>query len=80
MTGKVMSTDVVKVNSEKMAQEREVKSLAHGTDAMIIGADISKVDIGGGNGEIDTIESVIVPPAGNTRALKRERNSPRMHR
>ena len=73
VSGKVMSTDVVKLKSAKTVQGSDVKIVVKGKDVMINAAKVVTVDIEASNGVIHVIDSVIMPPAGKKMAPKGEK-------
>ena len=61
VSGKVMSSDVVKLTSAKTVQGQEVKINVKDGSVMVDNANVTKVDIAASNGVIHVIDSVILP-------------------
>jgi uncharacterized surface protein with fasciclin (FAS1) repeats len=61
--GKVMASDVVKVDSAKTALGEAVKCKVDGDNVMINNAKVIKTDIEASNGVIHVIDTVILPPS-----------------
>jgi uncharacterized surface protein with fasciclin (FAS1) repeats len=59
--GKVMSGDVVKLNSAKTAEGSTIKIKADSDGVMVNDAHVVKTDIGASNGVIHVIDKVILP-------------------
>jgi len=60
--GKVMATDVVKLESAKTAQGKSLKIVAKDGKVMINGVNVVKTDIVCKNGVIHVIDAVLLPP------------------
>ncbi len=60
--GKVMASDVVKLNSAKTVQGSPVRIRVKGSKVMINNASVVKTDIVTSNGVIHIIDRVILPP------------------
>lgn len=75
VSGKVMSTDVVKLKSAKTVEGSNVKIAVKGEVVMINAAKVVKADIEANNGVIHVIDSVIMPPAGKKAAPKSEKKN-----
>jgi uncharacterized surface protein with fasciclin (FAS1) repeats len=73
VSGKVMSSDVVKLKSAKTVQGSDVKIAVKGKDVMVNAARVVKVDIEATNGVIHVIDSVIMPPTAKKMAPKVEK-------
>jgi uncharacterized surface protein with fasciclin (FAS1) repeats len=63
VSGKVMSTDVVKLKSAKTVQGSDVKIAVKGKVVMINKSKVVKADIETSNGVIHVIDTVLMPPA-----------------
>jgi uncharacterized surface protein with fasciclin (FAS1) repeats len=61
VAGKVMSGDVVKVNSAKAVSGDDITVTVKGGTVMVDGARVIKADIGASNGVIHVIDTVIMP-------------------
>jgi uncharacterized surface protein with fasciclin (FAS1) repeats len=73
VSGKVMSTDVVKMHSAKTVQGSEVKIAVKGKNVMINMSKVVKADIEASNGVIHVIDTVLMPPAAKKMAPKSEK-------
>lgn len=73
VSGKVMSTDVVKMHSAKTVQGGEVKIAVKGKNVMINMSKVVKADIEASNGVIHVIDTVLMPPAAKKMAPKSEK-------
>jgi len=67
VSGKVMSTDVVKIKSAKTVEGSEAKITVDGEAVMVDNAKVVSADIEASNGVIHVIDSVIMPPAEQTK-------------
>jgi uncharacterized surface protein with fasciclin (FAS1) repeats len=70
VSGKVMSSDVVKLKSAKTVEGSDVKIAVDGTTVMVNQAKVVTVDVEASNGVIHVIDSVIMPPAGKKDSTK----------
>jgi len=61
--GRVMASDVVKLDKAKTVQGAELKIAVKGNQVMVDGANVVKTDIETSNGVIHVIDSVILPPS-----------------
>jgi uncharacterized surface protein with fasciclin (FAS1) repeats len=62
VSGKVMASDVVKLNNAKTVQGDYVKISAMNGKVMVGNANVIKTDIGTSNGVIHVIDTVLMPP------------------
>lgn len=60
--GKVMAADVVKLDSAKTVQGKNVTVSTKGENVMINNARVLKADVGTSNGVIHVIDTVLLPP------------------
>ncbi|MBY0525477.1 MAG: fasciclin domain-containing protein [Gemmataceae bacterium] len=63
--GKVMAADVVKLDSAKTVQGKNVTIMTKDGKVKINGANVVKADISCKNGVIHVIDAVLLPPDGN---------------
>ncbi len=61
VAGKVMASDVVKLNSAKTVNGKEVKIKVKGGSVMVDNATVVKTDVAASNGVIHVIDTVILP-------------------
>ena len=73
VSGKVMSSDVVKLQSAKTVQGSDVKIVVKGKEVMINAAKVTMVDIEASNGVIHVIDTVLLPPPAKPMAPKVEK-------
>ncbi|MCU0453561.1 MAG: fasciclin domain-containing protein [Bacteroidetes bacterium] len=73
VSGKVMSSDVVKLKSAKTVQGSDVKISVKGKEVMVNAAKVVTVDIEATNGVIHVIDSVIMPTAEKKMAPKSDK-------
>jgi uncharacterized surface protein with fasciclin (FAS1) repeats len=59
--GKVMASDVVKLDSAKTVNGKSLKIKMSGGSVMVDGAKVAKTDIGCSNGVIHVIDTVVLP-------------------
>jgi uncharacterized surface protein with fasciclin (FAS1) repeats len=70
VSGKVMSTDVVKLKSAKTVEGSIVKIAVKGKSVMINKAKVVTADVEASNGVIHVIDTVIMPPVEKTAKSK----------
>ena len=63
VAGKVMASDVVKVNSAKAVSGDTLSIKASGGSVTIDKARVVKTDIGASNGVIHVVDTVLLPPS-----------------
>jgi uncharacterized surface protein with fasciclin (FAS1) repeats len=70
--GRVTAAEVVKLTSAKTAAGPSARVMVHGGGAMIDGANVVKADVAASNGIIHVIDAVLMPPAGNGGAVRKD--------